>query len=106
MAMEAIGKIYEAEERAAALVAAARDSAADIIARANENKRDTLLRAETLSAEKAKEEKAAILAESDEITRAAEAEARSEAKRLVAASAPAMENAVSLILEEIFGKWQ
>ena len=37
--MEAIGKIYEAEERAAALVAAARDSAADIIARANENKK-------------------------------------------------------------------
>ena len=106
MAMEAIGKIYEAEERAAALVAAARDSAADIIARANENKKDTLLRAETLSAEKAKEEKASIAEEAIEIERAAEADARGEAKRLVAASAPAMETAVSLILEEIFGKWQ
>lgn len=104
--MEAIGKILEAEERADALICAARDSASDIIARANENKKDTLLRAEVLSAEKAKEEKANIRVEADEIVRKAEAEARSEAKKLVAASAPAMENAVSLILEEIFGKWQ
>lgn len=106
MAIEAIGKIYEAEEKAAAVVAEAKQSAAEIIARANENKKDTLLRAETLSAEKAKEETAAILAEAEGIVNVAEAEARSEAKKLVASSAPAMEKAVSLIIEEIFGKWQ
>lgn len=106
MAIEAIGKIYEAEEKAAALIDEAKAKAEEIIARANENKTDTIRRAETLSKEKAKEEKVAIAAEADEIVGAAESEARSEAKRLVVSSGPAVEEGVSLILREIFEKWQ
>ena len=106
MAIEAIGKIYEAEEKAAALIDEARERAEAIIARANENKTDTIRRAETLSAEKAKEDKASIAAEADEIVGVAENEARSEAKRLVVSSSGAVEEGVSLILREIFEKWQ
>ncbi len=104
--MEAIGKIYEAEDNAAALIDGAKRNASDIIARANENKTDTLRRAESLSAQKAKEERLAILAEAEEIVNCAEAEARSDAKKLLAATAEKWESAVSLILGEIFEKWQ
>ena len=106
MAIDAIGKIYEAEEKAAAITDDAKRRASEIIARANENKTDTIRRAETLSAAKAKEDKLSIAAEADEILKIAEAEARSEAKKLVVSSAEATEEAVSLILREIFEKWQ
>lgn len=106
MAMEAISKIYEAENSAAEIVSDARAKAESIIARANEDKADTLDRARVLSEEKARSEKARIATKTEELVGSAAAAARADAKKLIASSAEAMENAVSLILREIFEKWQ
>ena len=106
MAMEAISKIYEAENNAAEIVSEARRQAAQIIARANEDKSDTLKRAQTLSDEKARSEKLRVASEAEELVSNAAIAARADAKKLIAASSDAMEGAVSLILQEIFEKWQ
>ena len=103
---DAIEKIKSAEAEALEKTDKAKAEAADMISAAKAEQAETLARARRLADEKTVKEKNSSKDAAEELIRKAEAEAKAEAKELSDAAEQKMPGAVSLVLMEIFKKWQ
>lgn len=106
MTNEVIEKITGAEAEAEAILAEARNTAAEILSAATTGQNEAIQNATVLGEEKfAATKKKAAEAVEKRLERATD-EARSEAKNIVSAAEKKMDDAIDLIIREIFEKWQ
>ena len=106
MSIDAIEKIKNAEAEALAITDSAKAEAAEMIAAAKTEQAETLARARKLADDRALKERNNAVNAANEIIVSATDEAKKEADELIEKAGQKMPAAVSLVIMEIFKKWQ
>ncbi|MBE6713928.1 MAG: hypothetical protein E7575_01400 [Ruminococcaceae bacterium] len=106
MSNDTITKIRDAEDRASQIIADARAEAEAIVSTAKNNVSDKIESANLLCVKISKDEQVKAAAQSAEIMEKKTDAARVEAKKTVSIADKNMDNAIGIIIREIFEKWQ